>query len=87
MTITIPEQYQVDFLSVVTTSGDISLTDCTANRMEAYTQNGEIVIRGGSVTELFELVTANGDATVSGTALPDSANDASYFTGFHTESG
>lgn len=87
MTITIPEQYQIDYLSVEATSGNISLTDCAANRMHIYTQNGEIVIRGGSVTELFELGTANGDATVSGTALPDSANDASYLSTFHTESG
>ena len=87
MTITIPEQYQVNSLSVMTTGGNISLTDCTASKIAAYTQSGEIVIQGGAVTELLELGTANGDATVSGTALPDSANDASYLSFFHTESG
>ena len=87
MTITIPEQYQVNSLSVMTTGGNISLTDCTASKIAAYTQSGEIVIRGGAVTEFLELGTANGDATVSGTALPDSANDASYLSCFHTESG
>ncbi len=87
LTITIPEQYQVNSLSVMTTGGNISLTDCTASKIAAYTQSGEIVIQGGAVTEFLELGTANGDATVSGTVLPDSANDASYLSCFHTESG
>lgn len=87
MTITLPAQSPINIFSVVTTGGNISLTDCTASKIAAYTQSGEIVIQGGAVTELLELGTANGDATVSGTALPDSANDASYLSFFHTESG
>lgn len=70
MTVTIPELYPLE-ISVITTSGNISLSDCTASSITATTQNGEIVVQGGSATEHFSLKTVTGDALISKIAMPD----------------
>lgn len=86
MTVTLPEQYQLD-ISVITTSGKISLSDCTAGSITATTQNGEIVVQGGAATEHFSVKTVTGDVLVSEMAMPDSADDVSYYSAFNTKSG
>lgn len=86
MTVTLPEQYLLD-ISINTTSGKISLWDCAAGSITAVTQNGEVVVQGGSAAEHFSIKTVTGDALVSDMAMPDSAHDVSYYASFETKSG
>lgn len=87
MTITIPQQIQFDTLQINTTSGNISLTDCTAETIMAYTQNGQIHIRGGYTSEYLNINTQTGDVVISETVLPDSQKNASCYSAFNTVSG
>lgn len=87
MTITIPEWCELDELRISTTSGRISLRDCTANSIQTSTQTGEITVQGGFAAESFSIDSITGDALVSGMDLPDSADDTSYCSHFRTESG
>lgn len=87
ITVTVPEQSQLEYLEVKTTSGNISLTDCTAGNISAHTQNGQIDINGGSASETFFVETKMGNAFVSGTSLPDSSKNDSYKSILNTDSG
>lgn len=85
--IVVPDRFQLGKLNISTTSGSIRLTDCTAKAINLQTQNGQIDIFGGAVSEGLSVFTMVGNVLVSGTSLPDSSGDRSCFTSFHTESG
>lgn len=87
MTITIPEHFQFNSLRVTTTSGNISLTDCTAGSIVTDTQNGQINIQGGFVSEYLHVNTQTGDAFIVGTSLPDSKKNSSNDSLFGTVGG
>lgn len=87
ITITIPEQFQPEDLTITTTSGNISLTDCIAGKIRTRTQNGKIEIYGGIVSKDLSVDTKNGNVLVSGTSLPETSNNASYCSYLNTESG
>lgn len=87
ITVTIPEKLRLEELRVITTSGDISLMDCSAATLETSTQNGEIKIRGGSVSELFFINTKIGNVLISEVILPEGSGSSSPHSTFNTESG
>lgn len=87
MMITIPEPFSFDSFSLTTTSGNISLSDCTAKSIMVQTQNGEISMQSGSVSEFLHITTQTGDVSVNETVLPDSEKDSSFYSIFETTSG
>lgn len=88
ITITIPNQVNLKALKVLTSSGNISLTNCTTSlAMAVMTESGQISIHGGAAGQFFKVETKSGNAFVSGTTLPIASSDDPYSTVFTTESG
>lgn len=87
MTVTVPEQLQLDALQIATTSGNINLAGCTAGAIVINTQNGQIDMRGGSVSGNLWVSSQTGDVLISQTALPGLLQDTPYDAMFETLSG
>lgn len=70
ISITVPEEFPLEYLSLVTTTGNIRLDSCTFSNLDVTTQTGEINMVGGAVDQKLWLRTESGDALISGTVLP-----------------
>lgn len=84
--ITVPEQFDLKLLEIMTINGNISLSDCAAKRIRVTSLFGQIVIHEGYASEQIMVNAYHGSALLNGTALPESGRD-SYGTAFITDSG
>lgn len=87
ITVTVPDEFPFKSFKINTTSGNINLTDCNVNSLDTITQNGQIDIYGGVVSERLTVETRIGNVLISATSLPQSNKNSLYKTTFKTESG
>ena len=70
ITITLPDELDLTFLSVCTDSGQIRLDNCEAKGVSVETKSGNVSINGGAAASWLKVQTINSHALIAQTALP-----------------